>query len=153
MGGTDDTSNLVEVTVEQHALLHKQLWEDLGHWQDYLAWQGLSGMISCEDVVLQATRNAFRGRKHTQETKRKMSEKRRGVPKSEEHRKKLANRTLSPEHKEKLISASRGRTLSDDHKQKLRQHNLGKKLSDDHKEKIRVGNLGKKKKRKTCIKH
>lgn len=28
MGGTDDPSNLVEVTVEQHALLHKQLWKE-----------------------------------------------------------------------------------------------------------------------------
>ena len=37
MGGTDDADNLVVVTVEQHALLHKQLWEDLGNIKDYYA--------------------------------------------------------------------------------------------------------------------
>lgn len=43
MGGTDDSSNLVIVTKEQHANLHKQLWEELGHWQDKVAWLALSG--------------------------------------------------------------------------------------------------------------
>lgn len=42
MGGSDDPSNLVIVTVEQHANLHKQLWEDLGDIRDYYAWLGLS---------------------------------------------------------------------------------------------------------------
>lgn len=37
LGGTDDPSNIVEVSIEQHAALHKQLWEDLGHWEDELA--------------------------------------------------------------------------------------------------------------------
>ena len=34
MGGTDDPSNIVIVTIEEHANLHKQLWEDLGHEED-----------------------------------------------------------------------------------------------------------------------
>ena len=37
MGGTNHPSNLVEVTIEQHAALHKQLWEDLGHEEDRIA--------------------------------------------------------------------------------------------------------------------
>ena len=43
MGGTNDPSNLVTVTIEEHANLHKQLWEELGHWQDKVAWLALSG--------------------------------------------------------------------------------------------------------------
>jgi hypothetical protein len=54
MGGTDDPSNLIEVTVEEHAALHKQLWEDLGHWQDYVAWMGLEGLISSKEAALMA---------------------------------------------------------------------------------------------------
>jgi hypothetical protein len=145
MGGSDDSSNLVKVTVEQHAALHKQLWEDFGNWQDELAWKGLSGISSSQEVVMEATRNAFRGRKHSDETKKRMSERRRGVPKTEEHCKKLSNRTISLEHKEKLLNANLGRTLSDDHKNKLRLCNLGKKLSEETKEKIKLGNVGKRK--------
>lgn len=51
LGGTDSKENLVEVAVEKHAELHKQLWEDLGHWEDYLAWQGLSKMKSTEECI------------------------------------------------------------------------------------------------------
>ena len=42
MGGTDEPSNLVELTVEQHAETHRLLYEQHGHWQDYSAWMGLS---------------------------------------------------------------------------------------------------------------
>lgn len=51
MGGTDDPSNIAIVTIEQHAQLHKQLWEDLGHWQDELAWRGLSGQATRPETL------------------------------------------------------------------------------------------------------
>jgi hypothetical protein len=50
MGGTNDPSNLVTVTVEEHANLHKQLWEDLGHWEDKVAWLALSNQIVDEEI-------------------------------------------------------------------------------------------------------
>ena len=42
MGGTDDPSNLVELTVEEHAEAHRKLFEEHGRWQDELAWKGLA---------------------------------------------------------------------------------------------------------------
>jgi hypothetical protein len=33
-GGTDDPSNLIELTVEQHAEAHRILFEQYGRWQD-----------------------------------------------------------------------------------------------------------------------
>jgi len=42
LGGTDDPSNLVELTIEQHAEAHRLLYEQYGNWQDYVAWQGLA---------------------------------------------------------------------------------------------------------------
>jgi hypothetical protein len=48
-GGSDDPSNLVELTIQEHAEAHKILWEEHGRWQDYLAWQGLAGLMSKEE--------------------------------------------------------------------------------------------------------
>ncbi len=43
MGGTDDPSNLVELTVEEHALAHKELYEQYGKIEDLCAYYMLSG--------------------------------------------------------------------------------------------------------------
>ena len=40
MGGTDEPSNLVELTVEEHAEAHRVLWEKYGKKEDELAWKG-----------------------------------------------------------------------------------------------------------------
>lgn len=50
-GGTDDPSNIVELTVEEHAAAHKVLYEKYGRWQDELAWKSLSGMIGKEEII------------------------------------------------------------------------------------------------------
>jgi len=49
MGGTDDESNLVELTIEEHAEAHKKLFEEHGRWQDYIAWKGLAGLLSSDE--------------------------------------------------------------------------------------------------------
>lgn len=51
MGGTDDPSNLIELTVEQHAEEHKILFEKYGCWQDEVAWKGLAGIIGKEEII------------------------------------------------------------------------------------------------------
>lgn len=50
-GGTDDPSNLIELTVEEHAREHYLLWNQYGRWQDKVAWKGLSEMIDKENVI------------------------------------------------------------------------------------------------------
>lgn len=55
MGGTNAKENLVEVSVTQHAMYHfcnYQLW---GNEEDRIAWRGLSGIISREQVVYELT--------------------------------------------------------------------------------------------------
>jgi len=42
MGGTDDPTNLVMLTVEEHAEAHRLLYLEHGKIEDYLAWQGLA---------------------------------------------------------------------------------------------------------------
>ncbi len=52
-GGTDDPSNLVEVTVVQHAMFHYCNWQLWGDKRDWLAWRGLTGEIGKEEILLQ----------------------------------------------------------------------------------------------------
>lgn len=51
MGGTDDSSNLIELTVEQHAEAHRILYETYGNPKDYAAWQGLSGIMNKSEII------------------------------------------------------------------------------------------------------
>jgi len=79
MGGTDDPSNLIELTVEEHAEAHRELWEQYGNIKDYCAWKGLEGTIGKEEIVRLLMDPT--GRVHTEETKQKMSEAHKGKKK------------------------------------------------------------------------
>ena len=72
MGGTDDPSNLVELTVEEHAEAHRLLYEQHGNWQDKIAWQALSGRIGQEEILRMKQGMANKGRKRSPETLEKM---------------------------------------------------------------------------------
>ena len=51
MGGTDDPSNLIELTPEEHAEAHRVLYEEHGRWQDRVAWIGLAGLATKAEHV------------------------------------------------------------------------------------------------------
>ena len=71
MGGTDDPSNLVELTVEEHALAHKKLYEQHGKKQDLIAYQMLSGQIGRDEALFEA-RSIGGKRKMSEESKAKL---------------------------------------------------------------------------------
>jgi hypothetical protein len=85
MGGTDDPSNLVELTVTEHAEAHRVLFETYGKKEDELAWKGLAGLIGKEELmhnlfVLAGSKSrppvghkANLGKKWSNEYKQKMS--------------------------------------------------------------------------------
>ena len=50
-GGTDDPSNIVVLTVEEHAQAHLELYSKYGRQEDKLAWLGLSQMISKQNII------------------------------------------------------------------------------------------------------
>lgn len=57
LGGEDTEENLTPpISIQLHALFHKDLWEMLGHPQDYIAWQALSGRITNEEARLLAAK-------------------------------------------------------------------------------------------------
>ena len=80
IGGTDDPSNLVELTVEEHAEAHRILFEQYGRWQDEVAWKTLSGQISSHEAAQEVRRLAnlgnkhFEGKTHTEEVRKRISE-------------------------------------------------------------------------------
>ncbi len=109
-GGSDDSSNLIELTIEEHAEAHRLLYEQYGREEDRLAWKGLAGLIGKDEMVrakasLNSSRpgdlNPFYGKKHTDTTKQKISKKNKGhsynkgIPKTAEHRKKISERRKS----------------------------------------------------------
>ena len=122
MGGSDDPSNLVELTIEEHAQAHKELYEKHGLYEDFLAWKMLSGRISgaeahrlaiihsnqtrvYSDVTREKLAAAMRGKKLSEETRAKMSASRKGKkkpPRSEEH-----SRRISESKKGKSLNVDR----------------------------------------------
>jgi hypothetical protein len=128
MGGGDEPSNIIELTVEEHAEAHKKLWEKHGNIEDYCAWKGLSEQIGREEIfrlLMDPT-----GRKHTEETKKKISESNKGKVKH------------TDESKEMISSSRKGKKLSQEHKDKIsaamknNKNMNGKKMSDETKKKL-----------------
>jgi hypothetical protein len=127
MGGTDDPSNLIELTVEEHAEAHRKLFEQYGHWQDEIAWKGLAGIIPKAEIVRSLQSEAGKsGRGKKMEPQ-------------------------SPDHIKKRIESRRGWKHTDESKQKMRiasignKHNCGRKQSKETIEK-RLATIAKRKK-------
>jgi hypothetical protein len=51
MGGTDDPSNLIELSVEEHANAHLKLYEQYGKDEDLLAYKCLKGYLSKVEII------------------------------------------------------------------------------------------------------
>jgi hypothetical protein len=77
------------------------------------------------------------GRKHTEETKRKISEAQKGE-KGYWYRRKMTE-----EHKKKLSEKGKKRKHTDEEKKKISKAHKGKKISKETREKLRQINLGK----------
>jgi hypothetical protein len=118
MGGSDDPSNLIELSVEEHAEAHRVLFEKYGKKEDELAWKGLLKLINKEEMVKQLSSlcgKKWKGKKHKTETLEKMSlvhkgnQYCKGIPKTDEHKNKLSKaklkkwKIITPEGKEMII--------------------------------------------------
>jgi len=71
-GGTDDPSNLIKLTLEEHANAHKELFKKYGRWQDEVAYKAISGSIGKEEIIKLKQSLATKGKKQTKEHKEKL---------------------------------------------------------------------------------
>jgi hypothetical protein len=133
LGGTDDLSNLIELTVEEHAEAHRLLYEQHGNWQDRVAWLALSGQIGKDEAIQEARGAANRGRKRTPEqleNMRKASQERAkrqmadtefwnnvSQKKSEAHK----GKKKSPEHLANWAEARKGHVVTEETREKIRK--------------------------------
>lgn len=54
MGGSNEKSNLIKLTVQEHAEAHRKLWEEHNKQEDYIAWKALSGQMSMDQAKIEA---------------------------------------------------------------------------------------------------
>lgn len=130
MGGSNDLSNLIELSIDEHAEAHRRLYEEHGHEQDKIAWLCLSGQISSDEARRMAVSISLKGKPKTEEHKKKLSEARRKrtpptlgkklPPASKERKQKISQANkggpgrpfpCTKEHKEKLKNAALKRPL------------------------------------------
>ena len=115
MGGTDDPSNLIELSVEEHAEAHKKLYEEYGNEYDRIAYEALSGMINREEVIQQVLSEAG---------------KRGGAPKGRVPWNKGKKGVQKNPHLAELNRSRRGHPISEEAKAKVSAANTGRKRPD-----------------------
>ena len=134
-GGIDDPSNIIELTVEDHAEAHRLLFEKYNRWQDEIAWKGLSGQIKTAEInhVKNSERQRgeknhmfgkpgpMRGKKHTEETREKIksARKKQVIKHSDETKKKIGDKhrgKVTPGHVKKAVAESNKRRTGIKHK-------------------------------------
>lgn len=92
MGGSDDPSNLIELTIEEHADAHLRLWEEHGNQYDMIAYRSLSKVVDRKEIVRQVL---------SETSKRSWS--------NPEYRKQVSQRSYyqDPEYKKRLSEAQK----------------------------------------------
>ena len=58
--GGNDEDGLVECTIIQHAMFHYCEWKLNGHWQDKLAWKGLSKQWTLPEINEEVKRQRYK---------------------------------------------------------------------------------------------
>ena len=124
-GGTDDPSNLKQITLEEHAEAHRILFERNGCWQDWCAWKGLSSAIGQEEIRRLIVKLAnignknHLGKKHDEATRLKM-------------KKSHKRPWLGRKHSLSAIAKCRETKLGE------KNPMFGKKMSPETREKMRI---------------
>lgn len=78
MGGSDDPSNLVSLSIKDHALAHKLLHEKYGKVQDFIAWKTLDGQMTRQEASHLARKYRDTSYMKTPEYRQKVSNSKKG---------------------------------------------------------------------------
>ena len=133
-GGTNDPSNLVELTVEEHAEAHRKLYEEYGRWQDNVAWKTLSGQITKAEAIREVSRLANIGNRNAAGINHGGGRPKGWKLKNEETRKKLRESHIGNTSR---LGTGGTPFHTQEHKQKMRETMTGRKRIIDENGKIR----------------
>ena len=126
MGGSNEPSNLVELSIDDHAKAHKKLWEEHGKIEDYVAWRGLAGLISKKELLHELF--VLAGKKSRPPIGHKAN----------------LGRKWSDEYKQKMSSILSGRIISKEWKNKISEGNSRDwKITNPNGETFIINNLQK----------
>ena len=78
MGGSDDETNLISLTIEEHAQAHKDLYDKHGKYYDFIAWKTLSGQMSQSEAHTLARKHRDTSYMKTSEYRKKVSDGKKG---------------------------------------------------------------------------
>lgn len=104
------------------------------------------------EMMISSMRKKKKGKKLSEEHKKKISDRSKGIKKSEEFKEKLRNRVYTEEHRRKIGDAHRGKKISEETIKKWKKSRGDFKHSEKTKKQIRETQLGKKKPRKKALK-
>jgi len=190
LGGSDNSINLVLLTTKEHFIAHLLLTKIYtGKDKSKMVYafakmcqsnQNQKRIINSRYFELAKTlmsthcageNSSWYGRKHTEETKKKLSESKKGsnnpmfgkpahnrgitpAPLSDDAKNRISaahkGKVISDETKLKMSVAAKDKPKSEEHKKRLSEVNKGKVTSQETKDKIRAIHKGKKQKELTC---
>jgi len=154
LGGTNNRENIVRLTAREHYICHllltKMVSGEARKKMVYAFWILSNRTSNKNSRTYQSAREAFsiviKQRKHTNESKRKMSTAQKGKTISSEQRERLrvlntgVTRNFSDEHRANLSKAGKGRVITDEWRAKISATNkgqgAGRKLSEETKAKL-----------------
>lgn len=119
VGGSNDPSNIVYLTLEEHAEAHRKLYEECGRWQDKLAWMGLSGRIGKEEIIRLKASLQMTSRLKYGDLKGIHTGRKRSIQFKEKVSKTLTGKKFSNTHKIKISDSLKGKPKSDRHRKSL----------------------------------
>ena len=129
-GGTDEPSNLVALTIEEHAEAHRQLWLQYGRLEDKYAWLGLAGLT---DEASAAGQELANRKKAAPEFREKMTRIRTEQWASSDYRENMMSIRSSDEYREKCRVAAARRSTAE-YKEKCRAATTAKWADETHRE-------------------
>lgn len=140
-GGTDDSSNLVELTIKEHAEAHRILFEQYGRWQDEIAWKALAGMITHEEAVKEAQSRGNRGKIVSENTKESMKKAWKTRPTATEETRQKNRDALARRRKrgdKNIVGGNTGKKQSDHQRKTVSKYWTGRKRSPEQIELMRT---------------
>lgn len=120
LGGSDDPSNIIRLTVRQHYIAHWMLWKAYGGVMA-VAFDYMSGIKRYGSRLPSKTVEALRA----------------------DVSKRISERTVSEATRQKQRDAKLGRKLSPEHVEKVRQSRVGKLLPEQWRKAVSDGKRGK----------